>query len=218
MAAQQAADRRAFLAARTKPNLHFAAVVASGSPAASPTPSPPGSPQPQRQAGASWAAYDRHRAESARLAQERTELLVRVSRASNKGSHHEARVLAGEATELARRKRVSDDLAAAEAVAHHCGMEKAAPVCIDLHGMRVAESEHAVIAALEAHAEQRRRWASAGGGRPYPHRALSVITGRGLHSAGGLAGARLRPAIKALLASRGERFTERQEGCFQVAL
>ncbi|XP_078402666.1 NEDD4-binding protein 2 [Cetorhinus maximus] len=79
---------------------------------------------------------------------------------------------------------------------------------LDLHGLHVEEAQyHLEKVLLEKINEYQRK-----GGKPY----LSVITGRGSHSQGGVA--RIKPAVIDYLKSHNFRFTEPQQGVVKIKL
>ncbi|XP_069487873.1 NEDD4-binding protein 2 isoform X2 [Ambystoma mexicanum] len=79
---------------------------------------------------------------------------------------------------------------------------------LDLHGLHVDEAIKNMSQILHEKAEEYKR----NGGKPY----LSVITGRGNHSQGGVA--RIKPAVVDYLTSHSFRFKEIKPGCLQVML
>ncbi|XP_078072540.1 NEDD4-binding protein 2 [Mustelus asterias] len=79
---------------------------------------------------------------------------------------------------------------------------------LDLHGLHVEEAQyHLENVLLEKITEYQQK-----GGKPY----LSVITGRGCHSQGGVA--RIKPAVIDYLRSHNFRFTEPQQGVVKIKL
>ena len=81
---------------------------------------------------------------------------------------------------------------------------------MDLHGLHVAEAVETVKALLDVHREAQKA------SRFYPYRYLTVITGRGRHSVGGVA--KIKPAIENLLRINGYEFEVLQAGCLRVNL
>ncbi|NXH70901.1 N4BP2 protein, partial [Hydrobates tethys] len=79
---------------------------------------------------------------------------------------------------------------------------------LDLHGLHVDEAVNQLSRVLQEKSEEYQQT----GGKPY----LSVITGRGSHSQGGVA--RIRPAAIRYLTSHNFRFTEIKPGCLKVML
>ncbi|XP_008938477.1 PREDICTED: NEDD4-binding protein 2 [Merops nubicus] len=79
---------------------------------------------------------------------------------------------------------------------------------LDLHGLHVDEAVNQLSRVLQEKSEEYQQT----GGKPY----LSVITGRGSHSQGGVA--RIRPAAIRYLTSHNFRFTEVKPGCLKVML
>ncbi|XP_074947737.1 NEDD4-binding protein 2 isoform X1 [Phalacrocorax aristotelis] len=79
---------------------------------------------------------------------------------------------------------------------------------LDLHGLHVDEAVNQLSRVLQEKCEEYQQT----GGKPY----LSVITGRGSHSQGGVA--RIRPAAIRYLTSHNFRFTEIKPGCLKVML
>uniref|UniRef100_A0A8C3NWL7 NEDD4 binding protein 2 n=1 Tax=Cyanoderma ruficeps TaxID=181631 RepID=A0A8C3NWL7_9PASS len=79
---------------------------------------------------------------------------------------------------------------------------------LDLHGLHVDEAVNQLSRVLQEKGEEYQQ----SGGKPY----LSVITGRGSHSQGGVA--RIRPAAIRYLTSHNFRFTEIKPGCLKVML
>ncbi|XP_009072640.1 PREDICTED: NEDD4-binding protein 2 [Acanthisitta chloris] len=79
---------------------------------------------------------------------------------------------------------------------------------LDLHGLHVDEAVNQLSRVLQEKSEEYQQ----SGGKPY----LSVITGRGSHSQGGVA--RIRPAAIRYLTSHNFRFTEIKPGCLKVML
>nr|XP_014124992.1 NEDD4-binding protein 2 isoform X1 [Zonotrichia albicollis]XP_026651355.1 NEDD4-binding protein 2 isoform X1 [Zonotrichia albicollis] len=79
---------------------------------------------------------------------------------------------------------------------------------LDLHGLHVDEAVNQLSRVLQEKREEYQQ----SGGKPY----LSVITGRGSHSQGGVA--RIRPAAIRYLTSHNFRFTEIKPGCLKVML
>ncbi|XP_043918864.1 NEDD4-binding protein 2 [Protopterus annectens] len=79
---------------------------------------------------------------------------------------------------------------------------------LDLHGLHVKEAVHQLDIVLKEKITEHQQ----SGGKPY----LSVITGRGSHSQGGVA--RIRPAVIDYLSNHSFRFTELQQGLLQIML
>ncbi|XP_064274403.1 NEDD4-binding protein 2 isoform X1 [Passer domesticus] len=79
---------------------------------------------------------------------------------------------------------------------------------LDLHGLHVDEAVNQLSRVLQEKSEEYQQ----SGGKPY----LSVITGRGSHSQGGVA--RIRPAAIRYLTSHNFRFTEIKPGFLKVML
>lgn len=79
---------------------------------------------------------------------------------------------------------------------------------LDLHGLHVDEAIDRMCRILREKGEEYKRT----GGKPY----LSVITGRGNHSQGGVA--RIKPAVIDYLTSHNFGFKEVKAGCIQVML
>ncbi|XP_074085694.1 NEDD4-binding protein 2 isoform X2 [Macrotis lagotis] len=79
---------------------------------------------------------------------------------------------------------------------------------LDLHGLHVDEAINHLITVLQRKTEEHKQ----NGGKPY----LSVITGRGNHSQGGVA--RIKPAVIKYLTSHNFRFSEIKPGCLKVML
>uniref|UniRef100_A0A2K5N6X1 NEDD4 binding protein 2 n=1 Tax=Cercocebus atys TaxID=9531 RepID=A0A2K5N6X1_CERAT len=79
---------------------------------------------------------------------------------------------------------------------------------LDLHGLHVDEALEHLMRVLEKKTEEFKQ----NGGKPY----LSVITGRGNHSQGGVA--RIKPAVIKYLISHSFRFSEIKPGCLKVML
>ena len=79
---------------------------------------------------------------------------------------------------------------------------------LDLHGLHVDEAIEHLTTVLQQKTEEFKQ----NGGKPY----LSVITGRGNHSQGGVA--RITPAVIKYLTSHNFRFSEIKPGCLKVML
>ncbi|XP_033870892.3 NEDD4-binding protein 2 isoform X1 [Acipenser ruthenus] len=79
---------------------------------------------------------------------------------------------------------------------------------LDLHGLHVDEAIHHLKRVLQEKAAECQQ----SGGKPH----LSVITGRGNHSQGGVA--RIKPAVMDYLTSHGFRFTEPKPGLVHIML
>ncbi|KAK1175329.1 NEDD4-binding protein 2 isoform X2 [Acipenser oxyrinchus oxyrinchus] len=79
---------------------------------------------------------------------------------------------------------------------------------LDLHGLHVDEAIHHLKRVLQEKAAECQQ----SGGKPH----LSVITGRGNHSQGGVA--RIKPAVMDYLASHGFRYTEPKPGLVHIML
>ncbi|NXM29508.1 N4BP2 protein, partial [Oxyruncus cristatus] len=79
---------------------------------------------------------------------------------------------------------------------------------LDLHGLHVDEAVNQLSRVLQEKSEEHQQT----GGKPY----LTVITGRGSHSQGGVA--RIRPAAIRYLTTHNFRFTEIKPGCLKVML
>ncbi|KAM6220876.1 NEDD4-binding protein 2 [Rhynchocyon petersi] len=80
---------------------------------------------------------------------------------------------------------------------------------LDLHGLCVHEAIAQLMAVLQRKNEEFKQKSN---GKPY----LSVITGRGNHSQGGVA--HIKPAVSNYLTSHGFRFSEIKPGCLKVML
>jgi len=86
--------------------------------------------------------------------------------------------------------------------------------CIDLHGLHVAEAIHLLRFILARINRPRRHHAQSS----MPVHALSIITGVGYHTSGGVSKAKLGPAVVEWLRKKGYRYSNSGEGEVKVYL
>lgn len=141
--------------------------------------------------------------ELARLAEQRNLLLRAAAQAYVAGNGARARQLADEGRAYVAMMREAHEQAARSALARQGGGGGGSVLEVDLHGLFVADALDVVQRVLQ---QMRERLRERGCGPTV----LSIITGVGRHSAGGVA--KIRPAVLGLLRQEGYAFSESRSG------
>ncbi|XP_064141998.1 NEDD4-binding protein 2 isoform X5 [Loxodonta africana] len=151
--------------------------------------------------------YDDYRAEAFLHQQKRMECYIKAKEAYRMGRKNVATFYAQQGSLHERKMKEANHLAAVE-IFEKVNASLLPENVLDLHGLRVDEAIAHLMTVLQQKAEEFRQ----NGGKPY----LSVITGRGNHSQGGVA--RIKPAVIKYLTSHSFRFSEIKPGCLKVML
>lgn len=154
-----------------------------------------------------YPQYDDLRAEAFCHQQKRQECLKKAGEASRMGMKPVAAFYADQGR-LHEQKMKEANHAAAMQIFERVNTSLLPMNVLDLHGLHVDEAVNQLSRVLQEKSEEYQQT----GGKPY----LSVITGRGSHSQGGVA--RIRPAAIRYLTSHNFRFTEIKPGCLKVML
>ncbi|NWU98862.1 N4BP2 protein, partial [Upupa epops] len=154
-----------------------------------------------------YPQYDDLRAEAFCHQQKRQECLKKAGEAYRMGMKSVAAFYAHQ-SRLHEQKMKEANHAAAVQIFEKVNTALLPMNVLDLHGLHVDEAVNQLSRVLQEKSEEYQRT----GGKPY----LSVITGRGSHSQGGVA--RIRPAAIRYLTSHNFRFTEIKPGCLKVML
>ncbi|XP_021388870.2 NEDD4-binding protein 2 isoform X1 [Lonchura striata] len=154
-----------------------------------------------------YPQYDDLRAEAFCHQQKRQECLKKAGEAYRMGMKSVAAFYAHQGR-LHEQKMKEANHAAAVQIFERVNTSLLPMNVLDLHGLHVDEAVHQLSRVLQEKSEEYQQT----GGKPY----LSVITGRGSHSQGGVA--RIRPAAIRYLTSHNFRFTEIKPGCLKVML
>ncbi|XP_072784195.1 NEDD4-binding protein 2 isoform X2 [Taeniopygia guttata] len=154
-----------------------------------------------------YPQYDDLRAEAFCHQQKRQECLKKAGEAYRMGMKPVAAFYAHQGR-LHEQKMKEANHAAAVQIFERVNTSLLPMNVLDLHGLHVDEAVHQLSRVLQEKSEEYQQT----GGKPY----LSVITGRGSHSQGGVA--RIRPAAIRYLTSHNFRFTEIKPGCLKVML
>ncbi|XP_064367330.1 NEDD4-binding protein 2 isoform X3 [Dromaius novaehollandiae] len=154
-----------------------------------------------------YPQYDDFRAEAFLHQQRRQECLKKAGEAYRMGMKPVAAFYAQQGR-LHEQKMKEANHAAAVQIFEKVNTSLLPMNVLDLHGLHVDEAVNQLSRVLQEKSEEYQQT----GGKPY----LSVITGRGSHSQGGVA--RIKPAAIRYLTSHNFRFTEIQPGCLKVML
>ncbi|XP_013373553.1 PREDICTED: NEDD4-binding protein 2 isoform X2 [Chinchilla lanigera] len=154
-----------------------------------------------------YPRYDDYRAEALLHQQRRMECYGKAKEAYRVGKKHVATFYAQQGSLHERRMKEAHHLAAVE-IFETVNASLLPQNVLDLHGLHVDEAIKHLMTVLQQKTEELKQ----NGGKPY----LSVITGRGNHSQGGVA--RIKPAVIKYLTSHSFRFSEIKPGCLKVML
>ncbi|KAM6150123.1 NEDD4-binding protein 2 [Erethizon dorsatum] len=154
-----------------------------------------------------YPRYDDYRAEAFLHQQRRTECYSKAKEAYRMGKKHVATFYAQQGSLHERKMKEANHLAAVE-IFEKVNASLLPQNVLDLHGLHVDEAIKHLMTVLQQKTEEFKQ----NGGKPY----LSVITGRGNHSQGGVA--RVKPAVIKYLTSHSFRFSEIKPGCLKVML
>ncbi|NXR69326.1 N4BP2 protein, partial [Rhadina sibilatrix] len=154
-----------------------------------------------------YPQYDDLRAEAFCHQQKRQECLKKAGEAYRMGMKPVAAFYAHQGR-LHEQKMKEANHAAAVQIFERVNTSLLPMNVLDLHGLHVDEAVNQLSRVLQEKSEEYQQ----SGGKPY----LTVITGRGSHSQGGVA--RIRPAAIRYLTSHNFRFTEIKPGCLKVML
>ncbi|NXH34616.1 N4BP2 protein, partial [Myiagra hebetior] len=154
-----------------------------------------------------YPQYDDLRAEAFCHQQKRQECLKKAGEAYRMGMKPVAAFYAHQGR-LHEQKMKEANHAAAVQIFERVNTSLLPMNVLDLHGLHVDEAVNQLSRVLQEKSEEYQQT----GGKPY----LTVITGRGSHSQGGVA--RIRPAAIRYLTSHNFRFTEIKPGCLKVML
>ncbi|XP_024429473.2 NEDD4-binding protein 2 isoform X2 [Desmodus rotundus] len=151
--------------------------------------------------------YDDYRAEAFLHQQKRMECYSKAKEAYRMGKKNVATFYAQQGSLHEQKMKEANHLAAVE-IFEKVNASLLPQNVLDLHGLHVDEAIAHLMAVLQQKTEEFKQ----SGGKPY----LSVITGRGNHSQGGVA--RIKPAVIKYLTSHSFRFSEIKPGCLKVML
>ncbi|XP_028621130.1 NEDD4-binding protein 2 isoform X2 [Grammomys surdaster] len=165
---------------------------------------PPGDPSFQ---DFEYPEYDDYRAEAFLHQQKRMECYSKAKEAYRMGKKNVATFYAQQGSLHEQKMKEANHLAAVE-IFEKVNASLLPQNVLDLHGLHVDEAIEHLTAVLQQKTEEFKQ----SGGKPY----LSVITGRGNHSQGGVA--RIKPAVIKYLTSHSFRFSEIKPGCLKVML
>ncbi|XP_021065975.1 NEDD4-binding protein 2 [Mus pahari] len=154
-----------------------------------------------------YPEYDDYRAEAFLHQQKRMECYSKAKEAYRMGKKNVATFYAQQGGLHEQKMREANHLAAVE-IFEKVNASLLPQNVLDLHGLHVDEAIEHLTAVLQQKTEEFKQ----SGGKPY----LSVITGRGNHSQGGVA--RIKPAVIKYLTSHSFRFSEIKPGCLKVML
>ncbi|XP_070253813.1 NEDD4-binding protein 2 [Myotis yumanensis] len=154
-----------------------------------------------------YPKYDDYRAEAFLHQQKRMECYSKAKEAYRMGKKNVATFYAQQGSLHEQKMREANHLAAIE-IFEKVNASLLPQNVLDLHGLHVDEAIEHLMAVLQQKTEEFKQ----NGGKPY----LSVITGRGNHSQGGVA--RIKPAVIKYLTSHSFRFSEIKPGCLKVML
>ncbi|XP_044537679.1 NEDD4-binding protein 2 [Gracilinanus agilis] len=154
-----------------------------------------------------YPKYDDYRAEAVLHQQKRLECYSKAKEAYRMGKKNVATFYAQQGSLHEEKMREANHLAAVE-IFEKVNASLLPQNVLDLHGLHVDEAINHLITVLQRKTEEYKQ----NGGKPY----LSVITGRGNHSQGGVA--RIKPAVIKYLTSHNFRFSEIKPGCLKVML
>ncbi|XP_031198326.1 NEDD4-binding protein 2 isoform X2 [Mastomys coucha] len=154
-----------------------------------------------------YPEYDDYRAEAFLHQQKRMECYSKAKEAYRMGKKNVATFYAQQGSLHEQKMKEANHLAAVE-IFEKVNASLLPQNVLDLHGLHVDEAIEHLTAVLQHKTEEFKQ----SGGKPY----LSVITGRGNHSQGGVA--RIKPAVIKYLTSHSFRFSEIKPGCLKVML
>nr|XP_019607539.1 PREDICTED: NEDD4-binding protein 2 isoform X2 [Rhinolophus sinicus]XP_019607540.1 PREDICTED: NEDD4-binding protein 2 isoform X2 [Rhinolophus sinicus]XP_019607541.1 PREDICTED: NEDD4-binding protein 2 isoform X2 [Rhinolophus sinicus]XP_019607542.1 PREDICTED: NEDD4-binding protein 2 isoform X2 [Rhinolophus sinicus] len=154
-----------------------------------------------------YPEYDDYRAEAFLHQQKRIECYSKAKEAYRMGKKNVATFYAQQGSLHEQKMKEANHLAAME-IFEKVNASLLPQNVLDLHGLHVDEAIEHLMAVLQQKTEEFKQ----DGGKPY----LSVITGRGNHSQGGVA--RIKPAVIKYLTSHSFRFSEIKPGCLKVML
>ncbi|XP_007945335.1 NEDD4-binding protein 2 [Orycteropus afer afer] len=154
-----------------------------------------------------YPIYNDYRAKAFLHQQKRTECYTKAKEAYQMGRKNVATFYAQQGSLHERKMKEANHLAAVE-IFEKVNASLLPQNVLDLHGLHVDEAVEHLRTVLQQKTEEFRQ----NGGKPY----LSVITGRGNHSQGGVA--RIKPAVIKYLTSHSFRFSEIKPGCLKVML
>ncbi|XP_062963923.1 NEDD4-binding protein 2 [Cynocephalus volans] len=154
-----------------------------------------------------YPEYDDYRAEAFLHQQKRIECYSKAKEAYRMGKKNVATFYAQQGSLHEQKMKEANHLAAVE-IFEKVNASLLPQNVLDLHGLHVDEAIEHLMTVLQQKTEEFKQR----GGKPY----LSVITGRGNHSQGGVA--RIKPAVIKYLTSHSFRFSEIKPGCLKVML
>ncbi|KAL1789402.1 NEDD4-binding protein 2 isoform X1 [Sigmodon hispidus] len=154
-----------------------------------------------------YPEYDDYRAEAFLHQQKRMECYSKAKEAYRMGKKNVATFYAQQGSLHEQKMKEANHLAAVE-IFEKVNASLLPQNVLDLHGLHVDEAIEHLTTVLQQKTEEFKQ----NGGKPY----LSVITGRGNHSQGGVA--RIKPAVIKYLTSHSFRFSEIKPGCLKVML
>nr|XP_042141350.1 NEDD4-binding protein 2 [Peromyscus maniculatus bairdii] len=154
-----------------------------------------------------YPEYDDYRAEAFLHQQKRMECYSKAKEAYRMGKKNVATFYAQQGSLHEQKMKEANHLAAVE-IFEKVNASLLPQNVLDLHGLHVDEAIEHLTTVLQQKTEDFKQ----SGGKPY----LSVITGRGNHSQGGVA--RIKPAVIKYLTSHSFRFSEIKPGCLKVML
>ncbi|ELK03619.1 NEDD4-binding protein 2 [Pteropus alecto] len=154
-----------------------------------------------------YPKYDDYRAEAFLHQQKRMECYSKAKEAYRMGKKNVATFYAQQGSLHEQKMKEANHLAAME-IFEKVNASLLPQNVLDLHGLHVDEAIEHLMTVLQQKTEEFKQ----DGGKPY----LSVITGRGNHSQGGVA--RIKPAVIKYLISHSFRFSEIKPGCLKVML
>ncbi|KAM4812013.1 NEDD4-binding protein 2 isoform X1 [Urocitellus parryii] len=154
-----------------------------------------------------YPEYDDYRAEAFLHQQKRMECYSKAKEAYRMGKKNVATFYAQQGSLHEQKMKEANHLAAVE-IFEKVNASLLPQNVLDLHGLHVDEAIEHLMTVLQQKTEEFKQ----NGGKPY----LSVITGRGNHSQGGVA--RIKPAVIKYLTSHSFRFSEIKPGCLKVML
>lgn len=154
-----------------------------------------------------YPEYDDYRAEAFLHQQKRMECYSKAKEAYRMGKKNVATFYAQQGSLHEQKMKEANHLAAVE-IFEKVNASLLPQNVLDLHGLHVDEAIEHLTTVLQQKTEEFKQ----NGGKPY----LSVITGRGNHSQGGVA--RIKPAVIKYLTSHNFRFSEIKPGCLKVML
>ncbi|XP_012499929.1 PREDICTED: NEDD4-binding protein 2 [Propithecus coquereli] len=154
-----------------------------------------------------YPEYDDYRAEAFLHQQKRIECYSKAKEAYRMGKKNVATFYAQQGSLHEQKMKEANHLAAVE-IFEKVNASLLPQNVLDLHGLHVDEAIEHLMTVLQQKTEEFKQ----NGGKPY----LSVITGRGNHSQGGVA--RIKPAVIKYLTSHSFRFSEIKPGCLKVML